>query len=155
MTELEDKIYKDLTYTQTSYYMAEQIYPYWENIFAVIVGAFFVTYFNDSLNANDRLLLAVIGFLFAVSWFLLVSRNFLFSLNRGARIKMLENALKQTVKLDDEKSITLFNLIEYLEENNKLKHKWHNKFPTWSIRRLLPLFLTIIWLILIVYSFFK
>ncbi|KPL00483.1 MAG: hypothetical protein AMJ91_04545 [candidate division Zixibacteria bacterium SM23_73_3] len=155
MTSDEDKIYKDLTYTQHSYFCGEQIFPYWENIFAVIIAGFFITYFSiEEDKLIEKTLLCVIGFIFSLGWFCLVSRNYLFSKCRGDRLRELQQALKQSVATDKgtEKKIALFCEGEYVSCCTEKEKKWFNKTDSWTIRKLLPMSLSIIWVFLLVYS---
>ena len=44
-----DLIYKNLEYVSRSYSTAEQVYPFWEAAFALIVGQLIVAYFNPDV----------------------------------------------------------------------------------------------------------
>src|SRR5271157_4725874 len=45
-----DLIYKDLLYTQERWILGEQVFPLWENIYAIIVSALYIIYFTSALG---------------------------------------------------------------------------------------------------------
>lgn len=159
MKENEDRIYKDLTYTQKAYFSGEQIFPTWESIYAIIVSGFLITYFAaTSLGFPQKLILSVIGLVLSLSWFCLVSRNLLYSEARHDRMKKLEKAIQSVNPDEAEKTqngVNLFNLIQYQEDfiNDKKHKKPWNKIGTWYIRKFIPFLLSIIWLVLMIYTF--
>ncbi len=151
MKENEDRIYNDLMYTQNAYFSGEQIFPNWEHIYALVISGFLITYFTaTNLGCPEKLILSVIGLLLSFNWFCLVSRNYLYSQVRAERLKELEKVMQD--EISKRTALKLFNLVECQEEFiNRQKKPW-NKIGTWRIRKFLPMFLLIIWLVLMIYT---
>ena len=156
MKDKEDRIFKDLMYTQKAYFTGEQIFPVWESIYALIVSGLFVTYFTaTSLGFLEKLILSFIGLFISFGWFCLVSRNHLYSLARHERMKELEKAIQDEILSGTtaaESDMKPFSLIQYQETYISEREKLWNKAKTWFIRKVLPLLLSFIWLVLIIYT---
>ncbi|MBL7126493.1 MAG: hypothetical protein ISS58_04690 [Dehalococcoidales bacterium] len=156
MNKNEERIYKDLMYTQKAYFTGEQIFPVWESIYALIVSGLFVTYFTaTSLGFLEQLILSFIGLFISFGWFCLVSRNHLYSLARRERMKELEKAIQDEILGGIEaveSDMKPFSLIQYQETYISEREKLWNKVKTWCIRKILPLLLSFIWFVLIIYT---
>lgn len=153
MNSNEDWIYKDLTYTRESYFSGEQIFPNWENIFAVIIGAFFITYFTID-SPVEKMFLCVIGLIFSLAWFCLASRNYLYSKHRCTKMWKLEEALGErvtTAELTNE-GLTLFSLGKDVNCAVGKEKKWYRRTDSWIIRQYLPKSLAAIWVFLLIYT---
>jgi len=144
----EQDIYKDLTYTQNAYYLGEQIFPLWENVYAVLVSAFFIAYFTSPhINYLIKLILIFIGLIFSICWFLLVSRNQIYSEARANRLKELEKALRR--RIDGVEPLMLFTLSEK-EQEFVASRKSCFSIRTWCLRKLVPMSLVFIWIIILI-----
>ena len=156
MREDEDKIYKDLIYTQNAYFLGEQIYPYWENIFALIVSGFFIVYFTaTSLGYPEKLVLGVLGLIFSFNWFRIVTRNYLYSQARAERMGDLEKAISQDILIETtegKKTLKLFNLSEHQNKIITERENYWSKKGTWLLRKTAPKYLLIIWVWLLIYT---
>jgi len=79
-----DLIYKNLEYVSNAYSTAEGGFPYWETIFAFIVGQILIAYFTIKVDqatginvviSEQKFWLEVVGFGLSYIWFILVSLN--------------------------------------------------------------------------------
>jgi len=67
-------LYKNLEHVSHAYFTAEGIFPYWETVFALIVGQLFIAYFQG-IFPSQEILLIVFGIVLSFIWFILVSLN--------------------------------------------------------------------------------
>jgi hypothetical protein len=156
MTEDEDRIYKDLQYTFNAYSAGEQVYPNWENIYALIVSGFFIVYFTaPGLVFFAKLLLASLGIIFSLNWLRLVSRNYLYARARVQRIRELEKALQEAIpqeKRTTPTGLALFDLMEYQDRFINTQQSRVSKKGTWLIRKRVPQLVLCIWIVLLAYT---
>jgi hypothetical protein len=151
----EESIYRDLSFTTQLYLMSEQVFPLWENIYSVIVGAFFITYFTASSLSNImKMILCIIGAFFCINWFRIVSRNHLFSRARQERITRLLDILQFDIPLNEEgtEKIKLFDGYATEYDYVKKEERFWNKTSSWYLRKALPKYLSIIWVLLLLYT---
>ncbi|NLJ38000.1 MAG: hypothetical protein GX432_04460 [Candidatus Atribacteria bacterium] len=153
--EIKEWIYKDLCYTSNSYYSSEQIYPMWENVYAIIVSGFFYVFFtSDDLTDMRRSIICIIGIVLSLGWFLVVRRCYFYSNIRSQKMHKLEKDLttkmnysvNQTLPKQDFECFKLFDMQDIIDEQDK---KTFFKIGTWIIRKYTPLVLFIIWIILL------
>jgi hypothetical protein len=91
MNDREERIYRILDFISNAYSTAENVFPFWEAAFALIIGQLLVAYFDPAyFNANGtielidlrvfkihpQMLLSIIGCIISYIWFILVSLNY-------------------------------------------------------------------------------
>ncbi|MGA2367678.1 MAG: hypothetical protein ABSF74_03770 [Dehalococcoidia bacterium] len=145
MDEEADRIYKALQLAQDQYFSGEQIFPLWESIYSVIVSGLFIVYVTLPMYKWIlHLFTCLMAMVFSIVWALIINRSASYSFARMKRMKYLESLL-------DNKYPSLFDSQAYTEELVNGKKRWYRE--TWRIRRLVPVCLLTIWLILLVYTF--
>jgi hypothetical protein len=90
-------LYKNLEHITHANYSAEMAFPYWETLYALIIGQLIIAYFSNRYHPQ-LWLIPIIGFIFSLSWFLLVIMNHIHSLYRYKNIKNLEEKLEREYK---------------------------------------------------------
>jgi hypothetical protein len=96
-----DLLYKNLEYVSDAYNSAEQVFPFWEAAFALIVGQLIVAYFNPGICIYQKRVLAIIGIIISAIWFILVSLNFQHALSLEREISELHNYLEIDFKSEN------------------------------------------------------
>jgi len=170
-----DLLYKNLQHITHANYSAEMAFPYWETLYALIIGQLIIAYFQTtafitlySWRGSARSLISFIGFVFTFSWFILVILNHIHSQYRYEKIRDLEKSLDgeyRTFKLDTDQSIAC-NLKFIPEDITKDdRETWLSikkivdtilyckPKSTWVYRKLLPLILSLVWICLFCSSF--
>ena len=157
-------LHKNFDCIMSAYSSAEDVFPYWEAAYAIIIGQLFIAYFgNISLGGNALQLLAILGSVLSLSWLILVSLN----LQHANRLNdtlidygnFLDNAYKHyQVKIESigftspfrYKQPRISDLIIGKNEKECFRQAL-KKMPrsTWFYRRLLPFVLTFIWIYLL------
>lgn len=95
----EERLYKDLLYTTSLYQVGEQVYPYWEILYAIVVGALLTVFFAGDRDVFESLLLCAVGLILTINWRRLVSRNRGYADARETRMMDLAAALQKSVDL--------------------------------------------------------
>ena len=151
----EERLYKDLLYTTNLYLGGEQIYPYWEAVYALLTGAFLTVYFTQSLGLLERLALCAIGLLFAVNWRRLDGRNREYADSREKRMNKLMEALQTQVTIGKGKEtlcVTTFDLPADQRRDLCERRTFWNRRSTWALRLDISTHLIVIWILLVLYS---
>lgn len=172
----KDKIellYKNLQHITQANYSAEATFPYWETLYALIIGQLIIAYFQAGKPTftlfnivGPRLLISIVGLVFSISWVVLVILNYIHSLYRYENIRELEKNLDleyRTLKYgDNSEACDLKFLSEDITDDDRkiwLSGKkildtfmYANPTSTWLYRKMLPILLTIIWLVLLYIS---
>lgn len=136
-----DKLYKELLYTHERWILGEQTFPLWENIYPIIVSALFIIYFTSSLTNIEKSILSLLGIIFTYNWLCMLSRNQIYSRARQTRLKIIEGLIN-------------LNLTDYEVGYVKNQENFWNRRATWDIRKSLPKYLIIIWLLILIYPWF-
>ena len=148
----DESVYRYLTYTTDMLLGAEQVFPNWENIHALIASGLLVLYFTaGQVGIPERLGFCFIGIVFCVNWLRLVSRNYLYTLARAEQIAILEKALRREVVMKGE-VLTLFDLEEFQSQFIRPRLNFWNRKGTWYVRRDVPKHLLVIWALVVVYT---
>jgi hypothetical protein len=162
-------IYKNLDFVSNAYYSAEGIFPFWESAYALIVGQLLIAYVQTSwTNEWLRALLTFSGFIFSLLWYRLVSLTRLHAKFLDHTMKRLEFKLKQKYRKQDSEfygespikeiyNSSLEDIIKSFDEYNwgLFAELWPEKKArrsTWYMRRLLPVALCFIWIVLFSHS---
>jgi len=159
-----DLIYRNLELVSNSYFAAESVFPFWESAFALIEGQILIAYFASMRVHGAEL--SILGFLFSLIWFVLVSLNLQNALHTEAKAKYLQNMLNEELmsrsttpcsnfikpwpSWEDKSKWTLTDIILGKSKNDRLEIEliFRALKSTWLYRRILPFLLTIIWVIL-------
>lgn len=149
-------LYKNLGHVSDVYFAEEGVFPYWETVFALIIGQIFIAYFNS----GGSIWLAFFGFILSLIWFILVSLNYQNALYTGGKVRDLQDRLN--TELIGDASIPLREFV-YPWPSDTDKEKWTlrsifwgtrpDETPslkkviksTWLYRRILPLVLLAFW----------
>jgi len=94
-----DMIYKNLEHVSKAYSTAEGVFPYWETVFALIIGQLFIAYF-ESPCYDQKMWLAILGLILSFIWFILVSLNYQNALHIGRKAEYLEDQLQTELDKD-------------------------------------------------------
>jgi hypothetical protein len=145
---VRQEIIQDLIHTRETYFGGEQVFPYWEALYAVIVSGLAAAYFGK--KPWEQILLCVFGIMLTVQWALVVARNYLYSAYRVERWKKLEAALERTTVLNSGGSLSIFSMLKEQDAyvRGASRSGWA-KYPTWAIRRQFPRILVGFWAILL------
>lgn len=165
----QEWLYRDLEHTRSLYLGAEQIYPYWETIYALITGAFLTVYFTSpKLGFLLRLILCSVGLIYSRNWRRLVERNRAYANAREGRMRILSDILQKSVRLDpplevcpddrlEPKTITGFSTFTIFQDQKDYLDRhatpW-NQESTWTLRIFIPRFLLWIWALLVLYAIY-
>jgi hypothetical protein len=139
-------IYRALQLAQEQYFSGEQTFPLWESIHAVVISGLFVVYIT--LPANNlflRIITCLIAIIFSIAWSAIINRSAIYSFARMDRVEYLENLL-------DEQYPGLFNSREDTLKRVGEKEQWYSQLNSWRVRRIVPVCLLGIWLILLIYT---
>jgi hypothetical protein len=170
-----DALYKNLEHISNSYFSSEGIFPFWESVYALIVGQLLVAYFTSNGN-EPKIILIFAGIVFSAIWFVVVSIGWHNSVYRADTMKYLQwKLIKEYKKLNSiEKNENLISMYKFypespIEENYICENiiKWKlNSFldlvaklrpnskalrSSWFYRRWIPLILLVIWLFILIY----
>ena len=173
-----DALYKNLEHISNSYFSSEGIFPFWESVYALIVGQFLVAYFT-SKEGMIKIILIIAGIVFSIIWFFVVSIGWHYSEYRANTMKYLEwKLMKEYKKLNSiEYKGNLIPTCEFYPQNpitdrylceNIIDWKLKNfgslfikLRPTrkvltssWYYRRWIPIILFLIWLLLLIHSIY-
>lgn len=161
--EIIDYIYKDLLYTSDSYFASEQIYPYWETIYTIILVGLIAWYFDKSSDdiSVAGVIIILLGLILSLTWLFLVLREEKFSIARTQRMRALEKALEKKIGYeindldksdDDNDRFYLFSLAKLIEKRIKGNSNplaiWN--WRTWTYRKLIPILLCILWIFFLI-----
>ncbi|MBI2843920.1 MAG: hypothetical protein HYX78_11015 [Armatimonadetes bacterium] len=165
--QLDEMLYKDLLYTTNALFIGEQIFPYWEAVYAILSGALLTAYFAaTAIKPVPKLVLCIVGILFSINWRRLVERNRLFANAREGRMKIICKLLQRQVDFgrtvmvvpDDRKqpiAITKFTIFQLSEDQKKYLDShcnWWSGMSTWVLRIAVPKYLMCIWILLAAYA---
>jgi hypothetical protein len=166
-------IYRNLEYVSKAYFSAEQVFPFWEAAFALIIGQIFIAYFNPQLCNSQKIWLASLGAILSIIWFILVSLDYLNAAHMDRKMQGLcrryNDILEESSGKDkaDSTKGKQDSLFIWPWPNSKDKQKWTLKViltghlpdeenqvcigdllkSTWFWRKILPLLLCIYWII--------
>ena len=136
-------IYKNLEYISRAYFSAEQIFPLWEAIYALIAGQLLVAFFTVK-HTDFRGSIAIAGMIFSVFWFLVINTSFTYSRERVKKFGKLEMILeaeynKIRLKLPRNSNFKFYGLMSSSKKS---------MLKTWSLRKLTPATIFALWVYL-------
>lgn len=147
----------NLEYVSNAYFSAEQAFPFWESIFAIIIGQLIIAYFD-----HPNLFLILFGILFSIMWYRITTLSWHNSTFRYNTMKYLQwklNKSEEGKKFYPESYIDEIIENKWMCENITSKKqsgwgiselfKWEGLGSTWWYRRVLPVFLFLFWIILL------
>lgn len=133
-------LYKNLNYISYAYYSSEGIFPFWESVYALIVGQLIIAYFAVGYDIG-KILIDFAGIIFSVCWYRIVNLSWKYSEDRVNKIKKIERELKEIYEN---------NGLNFHEGSPKPVQEKGKLDSTWFYRRLLPRLLISFWLVLLV-----
>jgi hypothetical protein len=157
-------IYKNLQHISHAYFSSENAFPYWETVYALIVGQLLIAFFQiDNDKKEISLIMAIVGFGFSICWLILVSLSWQHSTYRYDVMKILQMDLSREY---ENHGIKFYPESKFEEQQQSLENRISNfsatfrkafgafnpikaRNSTWYYRRLLPLFLSYIWFLII------
>ena len=164
-------LYKNLEHASNAYFAVESVFPFWEAAFALIVGQLIVAYFNPDISIYQQQLLAFIGLVISLIWFILVSLNFQNASHMEGKIINLHQCLNDEINSnpfrrplliphfinpwpigDDKKKWTLRKIFLGLRVDEKKFDRKKALKSTWFYRKVLPFILSVIWISLLAWQ---
>jgi len=164
MIDKED-IYKNLEFASKAYSIAEGAFPLWEAVFALIVAQIFVTYFNINEDHSQKIVVALLGFIFSFAWLYLVGLNYLNAAHINKKMHQLRDILsacntstpfiwpwptEEDKKTWNIKTVITGRLPERPQASTATPMK-----STWFLRKILPGFLSIVWVALTIWQIWQ
>lgn len=170
-----EALYKNLEHISHSYFSAEGIFPFWESVYALIVGQLLVAYFT-SKNCELKIILILAGIVFSVIWFFVVSIGWHNSVYRANTMKYLQWKLIReyerlnSIEMNDTSSLAYkfypecpidkryyceniieWKLYHFRDLFYKLPPSWENLISSWYYRRWIPIILFGFWLFILIH----
>lgn len=162
-----DILYKNIDHASNAYFAVESVFPIWEAAFALIIGQLIVAYFDPDICIYQQKLLAAIGLIISIIWFILVSLNLQNALHIEGKVKDLHEQLDKSISgsFDTLKFVnpwpkdkdhwtwgSIFwgtrQIADLRQPISEKKSKWAAKAikSTWFYRRMLPFILCLTWI---------
>lgn len=151
-----DLIYKNLDHLSKAYFSAEQIFPLWEAVYALIVGQLLVAFFTGHKEYREEI--AVAGIIFSSIWFLVITSSHFHSKDRTNKMEDLEDILeieynKIRFKLPGNSNFKFYK-IKLNEHKSRNFSKTSKLYSTWFWRKCAPLLIFVLWVILFLVTYF-
>lgn len=156
-------LYRNLEFISKAYYSAEGVFPFWESAYALIVGQLLIAYFQKETNLISNFIMVGAGLIFSFFWYRLVSLNrqhaiYLDNTMKHLEFKLIQEYYKNELTFYTESPPENFssygNKVKYFKFNTglfaELLPKGSARKSTWYFRRILPLSLIFLWVILLV-----
>jgi hypothetical protein len=165
--EKEQDIRYNLGFISKAYFSAESAFPYWETVYALIIGQLFITYFQIKGDYQIGLFITFVGIVFSICWFILVSLSRQLSDYRYNVMKILQIELCRKYENRDLEFYSESKIFKEYEEQYQKEidefsvtirkafselNPWKARNSTWYYRRLLPLILIYIWFLLLLFE---
>ncbi len=131
---------------------SQQIYPLWENIYALIVGQIFIAYFTTSKPHYEYIICAT-GILFSFFWLVLIITNEKSSFSMMMNIQSIEN----DIQMEYNKIGVNHDGMYHSDRRRQYFSNYKGLIPYSIIRnrgKIPPILLILIWIALICYELF-
>jgi hypothetical protein len=140
-----DLLYRNLDHVSSAYFTAEGVYPFWESVFALIVGQLFIAYFSQEVDLLSPLCvigpifwscqalgmgwyLVGLGAIVSLIWFILVSLNQQYALHLVEQMEYMEGRLQSQLEKPSAQ------LTEFTKPYLKSKENWPLGNIFWGTR---------------------